>query len=201
MPSKKVRARQRKAEKASATPGAAVTAPPPRITLSQAARAHDRSVRHHYSRQGVGGWKSKESVLTVGHTSEEALREFQSHREDHNMNVAPMLGNGRVSGHTRPNAEDMVRMIRDKWHEQTKPFGGYFFRFIDGNRANCALNNLQLVNPYDAFANPDWAVDWDAALSKSEVSFVTLNLHHFAALYEAQKDKSATPQLEEVSAE
>ena len=106
--------------------------------------------------------------------------------------------NSKVSA--TPSAE-IARAIMDKWREQTKQFGGYFFRFIDGNRANCALNNLQLVNPYDAFANPDWVVDWDAALSKTEVSFVTLNLDHFAALYEAQKDKSATAQLEEVSAE
>ena len=41
----------------------------------------------------------------------------------------------------------------------------------------------------------------DAALPKTAVQVVTLNLGHFAALYEAQKDKSATPQLEEVSAE
>ena len=130
----------------------------------------------------------------MGHTNQEALRELQSYpMEDYKI--------AKVSGLDRPSEEDRVRMIRDKWHEQTEPFGGYFFRFIDGNRANCALNNLQLVNPYDAFTNPDWAVDWDAALSRAEVSFVELNLDYFAECYEAQKDKSATAQLEEVTAQ
>ena len=88
---------------------------------------------------------------------------------------------------------DIVRTIRDKWHEQTKAYGGWFIHFIDGNTANCSSVNLAYVNPYYAFKNPNWVVDWDMNLTEEEIQYVLAHMDNFATLYEMHKDKGAHP--------
>lgn len=78
---------------------------------------------------------------------------------------------------------DTVRTIRDKWHEQTKPFRGYFIRFLDGDCSNCCADNLNYCSPHDAFSNPDWKVDWDLDLTSDEIAFVRTNMGNFRKLY------------------
>jgi hypothetical protein len=85
--------------------------------------------------------------------------------------------------------QTMVSTIRGKWYEQTKVTGGYFLRFLDGDKGNCRLDNLDYCHPYDAFTNADWVVDWDMELTAAESAFVRANLDNFATIYEAQASK------------
>ena len=61
-----------------------------------------------------------------------------------------------------------TRDIIQKWLDQ-----GGFIRFKDGNKGNCALNNLERVTFADAMQNFEiWTTDWDMNLTKKEKNLV-----------------------------
>ena len=67
----------------------------------------------------------------------------------------------------------MARTIIAKWKEQSLDTNGRFVRHLDGNRANCYVNNLAWVELSDALRNIDsWDVDWDANLTDREIALV-----------------------------
>jgi hypothetical protein len=48
-----------------------------------------------------------------------------------------------------------------------------FIRFIDGNKTNCCVNNLQYVDVKTAMLHfDDWITDYDIELTKKEVELV-----------------------------
>ena len=58
--------------------------------------------------------------------------------------------------------------ILKKWRAQ-----GSFIRFLDGNRGNCALQNLEWVSIKDAMEHfEEWVFDWDMNLTKKEKTIV-----------------------------
>ena len=69
----------------------------------------------------------------------------------------------------------VAKEILAKWREQNG-----FIRFLDGNPANCNLNNLQRVSGVDAMNHMDWKVDWDIDLSDEQIAFVRANAANFA---------------------
>jgi hypothetical protein len=62
----------------------------------------------------------------------------------------------------------LTTSILKKWKKQEA-----FTRFIDGETANCSIDNLQYVTLKDAMDHiHDWKVDWDAFLTKKEIGLV-----------------------------
>lgn len=57
-----------------------------------------------------------------------------------------------------------TKSILRKWKQQ-----GTFIRFINGNKQDCRLSNLQYVSLQDAMEHiHDWVVDWDMNLTHRE---------------------------------
>ena len=58
----------------------------------------------------------------------------------------------------------VTNAILHKWKEQQG-----FIRFLDGDKANCAISNLTYINFKDAFEHwDDWVFDWDMNLTRRE---------------------------------
>lgn len=81
---------------------------------------------------------------------------------------------GKKSRRTRANAgpsqsrADLTGSIMDKWKEQ-----GTFVRFLDGDRGNCAADNLEHIQMPDAMEHfDDWTFDWDINLTLEEQALV-----------------------------
>ena len=90
---------------------------------------------------------------------------------------------GKISRRIRPNnglptdANRVANILRKQAN------AGGFIRFIDGDTANCNVNNLTYCSLTDAFANPTWTVDWDLYLSAKQTEFVHANMAKFAILF------------------
>ena len=84
-----------------------------------------------------------------------------------------------------PNKETQKKLkhIYQIWKEESV-FGGHWIRHIDGNRAHNSIWNLALIHPHDAFANPDWVVDWDHPLTQAQIKIVRNNMSYLAERYD-----------------
>ena len=72
----------------------------------------------------------------------------------------------------------MMNEILDIWRAQQ-----HFIRFVDGNKSNCSITNLEWCKPAAAMRNINhWAVDWDMNLTAEQIEFVRLN-HEEIALF------------------
>ena len=61
-----------------------------------------------------------------------------------------------------------TKSILEKWNAQ-----GCFVRFLDGNKGNCALRNLEYVHIKDAIEHfGEWTFDWDMDLTRAEKRLV-----------------------------
>ena len=62
----------------------------------------------------------------------------------------------------------MTNNILRKWRNQ-----GGFIRFLNGNKQDCRLSNLQQVSLQEAMEHiEDWVVDWDMDLTNQEKMLV-----------------------------
>ena len=60
--------------------------------------------------------------------------------------------------------DEVSKNILNKWTAQE-----YFIRFLDGNKQNCAVENLKCVSLKDGMEHFDeWVFDWDMNLTKKE---------------------------------
>ena len=59
-----------------------------------------------------------------------------------------------------------------------------------GNRAHDSIYNLALVHPRDAFANPDWVVDWEHPLTPAQIQIVRENMGFLVRRYNKPKFKT-----------
>jgi hypothetical protein len=67
-----------------------------------------------------------------------------------------------------PAVKDMTHSIIQKWRQQK-----VFIRFIDGNKLNCSVDNLEYVSLAECMKNTNtWVADWDLELTKEEVTLV-----------------------------
>ena len=64
---------------------------------------------------------------------------------------------------------DLTASILYKWENQNQ---NYFVRFLDGNKSNCAANNLQWASLKDVIDNPTFVTDWDVGLSPQEIALI-----------------------------
>ena len=62
----------------------------------------------------------------------------------------------------------LTQNILRKWRNQ-----GVFYRFMDGDRKNCAAKNLKAVSLKEALVHiNDWICDWDMELTDKEIMLV-----------------------------
>jgi hypothetical protein len=58
--------------------------------------------------------------------------------------------------------------ILRKWRDQA-----VFYRFMDGDKKNCAAKNLKAVSLKEALVHiNDWICDWDMDLTEKEIALV-----------------------------
>ena len=62
----------------------------------------------------------------------------------------------------------LTESILRKWRNQ-----GVFYRFVDGDKKNCAAKNLKAVSLKEALVHiNDWICDWDMELTDKEIMLV-----------------------------
>lgn len=62
----------------------------------------------------------------------------------------------------------LTETILRKWRNQ-----GVFYRFVDGDKKNCAAKNLKSVSLKEALVHMnDWICDWDMELTEKEIMLV-----------------------------
>jgi hypothetical protein len=62
----------------------------------------------------------------------------------------------------------LTRSILQKWRNQA-----VFYRFLDGDKKNCAAKNLKAVSLKEALVHiNDWVCDWDMELTDAEIFLV-----------------------------
>lgn len=69
--------------------------------------------------------------------------------------------------------------IIKKWNNQ-----GSFIRFINGNKLDCRVENLEYVSIIDSMIHiNEWVVDWDINLTYKEKEFVLHDLDFRQGLF------------------
>jgi len=63
----------------------------------------------------------------------------------------------------------LTESILRKWRNQA-----VFYRFVDGDKKNCAAKNLKSVSIKEALVRiNDWVCDWDMELTDNEILLVS----------------------------
>ena len=72
----------------------------------------------------------------------------------------------------------LTESILRKWRDQA-----VFYRFVDGDKKNCAAKNLKAVSLKEALVHiSDWVCDWDMELTDKEIMVVNNSAWRYAIM-------------------